>query len=259
MSKLKKIENHVKKYANIIANIIEAEVEIVDNELVRIAGTGLFKDKNNEIVSGVVYKEVIKTKKSLLIKEPKKHELCKKCNYKKECKEKLELSSPILYKEEVIGVIGLICTTDLQKNKVLNNLDSYLKFLEQIGDFISGKVYEYQNEIKTQEVNDIFKQILNNMDKCVLSLDVNNYIINANQPAMKTLKLGADYSSKQVNIISKKLTILGKDIFEITIDDKYFNMVGISIPISSINEKAYNIFIFDNHKPPLQVVVCSTL
>ena len=139
MSKLKKIENHVKKYANIIANIIEAEVEIVDNELVRIAGTGLFKDKNNEIVSGVVYKEVIKTKKSLLIKEPKKHELCKKCNYKKECKEKLELSSPILYKEEVIGVIGLICTTDLQKNKVLNNLDSYLKFLEQIGDFISGK------------------------------------------------------------------------------------------------------------------------
>ncbi len=42
MSKLKKIENHVKKYANIIANIIEAEVEIVDNELVRIAGTGLF-------------------------------------------------------------------------------------------------------------------------------------------------------------------------------------------------------------------------
>ena len=246
MSKLKKIENHVKKYANIIANIIEAEVEIVDNELVRIAGTGLFKDKNNEIVSGVVYKEVIKTKKSLLIKEPKKHELCKKCNYKKECKEKLELSSPILYKEEVIGVIGLICTTDLQKNKVLNNLDSYLKFLEQIGDFISGKVYEYQNEIKTQEVNDIFKQILNNMDKCVLSLDVNNYIINANQPAMKTLKLGADYSSKQVNIISKKLTILGKDIFEITIDDKYFNMVGISIPISSINEKAYNIFIFDN-------------
>lgn len=84
------------------------------------------------------------------------------------------------------------------------------------------------------------------MDKCVLSLDVNNYIINANQPAMKTLKLGADYSSKQVNIISKKLTILGKDIFEITIDDKYFNMVGISIPISSINEKAYNIFIFDN-------------
>lgn len=246
MSKLKNIENHVKKYANIIANVIEAEVEIVDADLVRIAGTGLFQDKNNEIVSGVVYKEVIKTKKSLLITEPRKHNLCKKCDYKKECKEKLELSSPILYKEEVIGVIGLICTTDPQKNKVLNNLDSYLKFLEQIGDFISGKVYEYQNEIKTQEVNDIFKQILNNMDKCVLSLDANNYIVNANKSAMKTLKLGADYISKQVNIVSKKLTILGKDIFEITIDDKYFNMVGVSIPISSINEKVYTIFIFDN-------------
>ena len=43
------------------------------------------------------------------------------------------------------------------KNKVLSNLDSYLKFLEQIGDFISGKVYEYQNEIKTQEVNECFQ------------------------------------------------------------------------------------------------------
>ena len=84
------------------------------------------------------------------------------------------------------------------------------------------------------------------MDKCVLSLDANNYIVNANKPAMKTMKLGADYTSKQVNIVSKKLTILGKDIFEMTIDDKYFNMVGVSIPISSINEKAYTIFIFDN-------------
>ena len=82
MSKLKNIENHVKKYANIISNVIEAEVEIVDADLVRIAGTGLFQDKNNEIVSGVVYKEVINTKKSLLITEPRKHELCKKCNYK---------------------------------------------------------------------------------------------------------------------------------------------------------------------------------
>lgn len=246
MSKLKKIEEYVKKYARIIANIIEAEVEIVDENLFRIAGTGIFDNKEDELVDGVVYKEVIKSKESLLVSDPKKDPLCQKCSYKDECREKLELSSPILYKDKVVGVIGLVCITEAQKRKIINNLDSYLKFLIQIGDFISSKIYEYETEIKTKEINDIFTQILNNMDKCVISTDINGFIINANKPAMKMLKLTGDYTVKQIKTVSKKMTILGKDVFDLLIDDRIFNLVGVSIPISSINDKAYNVIIFDN-------------
>lgn len=246
MSKLKKIEEYVKKYARIIANVIEAEVEIVDDNLLRIAGTGIFDKEENEKVDGVVYKEVMRRKEILLISDPKKDSLCQKCSYKGKCREELELSSPIMYKDKVAGVIGLVCTTEAQKEKILNNLDSYMKFLVQIGEFISSKIYEYENEIKTKEINDIFIQIFNNMDKCVISTNIDGFIINANKLAMKMLKLGSDYTSKQVKTVSKKMTILGKDVFDLLIDERIFSLVGVSIPISSISDKAYNIIIFDN-------------
>lgn len=42
---LKKIQRYVKQYAEVIANILQCEVEIMDENLIRIAGTGYFEKK----------------------------------------------------------------------------------------------------------------------------------------------------------------------------------------------------------------------
>ncbi len=51
------------KYANIISNIIKVDVEIVDKNLCRVAGTGIYKNEINKDISkeGYVYAQVIKT------------------------------------------------------------------------------------------------------------------------------------------------------------------------------------------------------
>lgn len=249
MSLLKKIQPHVKEYAKVIANIVECEVEIVDDEMIRIAGTGIFESLENQISQGAIYKHVFLEGKSCIIENPSAHYLCKECSIKYTCQEKLEISAPIFYREKVIGVIGLVCTSDKIKDKILKNINSHLKFTEQISDFISGKIFEFEDAIEKKERMDILKQIINNFDKCVLVIDNLGKIIDANDNAIKELKLGINFRSNSttISIYRKNEVVFGKDLFLVEIEKKKYNFMGVLLPISSFTNKEYKIFLFNSY------------
>ena len=249
MSLLRKIQSHVKEYAKIISSVVECEVEIVDEEMIRVAGTGIFEKEENKISKGAIYKDVLLTGESHVIEDPSTHPLCKECSIKNSCHEKLEISAPILYKDKVIGVIGLVCLSDKIKNKVLKNISSHLRFTEQISDFISGKIFEFEEAIEKKERMDILSQIINNFDKCVLVLDYDGKIIDANDSAIRELRIGTDFrnNSRNINIIQKNEVIFGKDVFSAEIEKKKYTLVGSLLPISSFTNKEYKIFLFNNY------------
>ena len=249
MSLLKKIQSHVKEYARIIASVVECEVEIVDEEMVRVAGTGIFEKEENQISEGAIYRDVLLTGKSHVIEDPSTHPLCSECRIKENCHEKLEISAPILYKNKVIGVIGLVCLTEKIKNKVLRNINSHLRFTEHISEFISGKIFEFEDAIEKKERMDILSQIMNNFDKCVLVVDYDGKIIDANDAAVRELKIGIDFRNnfRNINIIRKNEVIFGKDVFSAEIEKRKYTFVGVLLPISSFTNKEYKIFLFNNY------------
>lgn len=249
MSLLKKIQSHVKEYARIIASVVECEVEIVDEEMVRVAGTGIFEKEENQISEGAIYRDVLLTGKSHVIEDPSTHPLCSECRIKENCHEKLEISAPILYKNKVIGVIGLVCLTEKIKNKVLRNINSHLRFTEHISEFISGKIFEFEDAIEKKERMDILSQIMNNFDKCVLVVDYDGKIIDANDAAVRELKIGTDFRNnfRNINIIRKNEVIFGKDVFSAEIEKRKYTLVGVLLPISSFTNKEYKIFLFNNY------------
>lgn len=67
MIPLKKIQRYVKQYAEVIANILQCEVEIMDENLIRIAGTGYFEKKVGKKCEGSVYPHVFLTEESILL------------------------------------------------------------------------------------------------------------------------------------------------------------------------------------------------
>ena len=249
MSLLRKIQSHVKEYARIIASVVECEVEIVDEEMVRVAGTGIFEKEENQISEGAIYRDVLLTGKSHVIEDPSTHPLCSECRIKENCHEKLEISAPILYKNKVIGVIGLVCLTEKIKNKVLKNINSHLRFTEHISEFISGKIFEFEDAIEKKERMDILSQIMNNFDKCVLVVDYDGKIIDANDAAVRELKIGTDFRNnfRNINIIRKNEVIFGKDVFSAEIEKRKYTLVGVLLPISSFTNKEYKIFLFNNY------------
>lgn len=248
MSFLKKIQNYVKEYSEIISEIVQCDVEIVDENMIRIAGTGYFEREVNEVSRGTVYQEVFITKKSRIIKEPKLDEICDKCNYKDRCNEKLEISAPIFYKDKVIGVIGLICFTDEDKKRILKNINSFLRFTEKIAEFISGKVFELEEELEKKEIMLILKDVINSFDKAVLVIDTEGKILDANDLAITELQIDGKLpiSYQNINIIPKNEVVLGKDVFLVEINKNKFTLVGTLITTSSFSEKEYKIFLFEN-------------
>lgn len=248
MSVLKKIQNYVKDYAWIIADILKCDVEIVDEELVRIAGTGQYSESINEPCKGTVYKHVFESKKSRILINPKEDELCSECEYKETCTETLEMSAPIFYKDKVIGVIGLVCFTEEDKKRLLKNMETYLKFTEKIADFISGKVFEVEEELEKKEIMGIMKQIINNYDKCVLIIDNEGKILDGNELALKELKIESGFSLayQRINIIPKNEALFGKDIFSAEINREKYSLIGTLIPVTGISKSEYKIFLFEN-------------
>lgn len=145
------IQEYVLKLAELIAEVLRVDVEIVDKNLNRIAGTGRYKlvkavAKDRE---SFIQMKTIETGKKIVVENPGFNRLCKECPKKNSCIEKFECTTPISIEEEIIGVISLICFTENQKKVILDKFKEYTDFLDHISELISVKVKEYSRDTKT--------------------------------------------------------------------------------------------------------------
>lgn len=247
MIPLKRIQRYVKQYAEVIANILQCEVEIMDENLIRIAGTGYFEKKVGIKCEGSVYPHVFFTEESHIITNPKENELCKECAHKESCTEELEISSPIFYKGKVVGVIGLVCFNIKDRDRILENIQSYLKFTEQISDFISGKLFEVEGELEKKERVDILKKIVNTYDKGIIILDDKGNIVDINEGAKEKLRLNTEELVRypKINIIPKRNIINNQVIYSLEVEENKYTFQGTMTPFESLANREYKIFIFE--------------
>ena len=111
-SVLSLIQQDVQKYTDAIGGIIDTDVEVVDESMVRVAGTGIYRQRINENISGngYVYSYAKQLNKTILIENPGESPVCSLCTNKMFCTEMLDLATPISLNGKVIGIIGIICS-----------------------------------------------------------------------------------------------------------------------------------------------------
>lgn len=228
-SLLKDMQETAIKYAEVLSQVLRVDVEIVDKNLFRIAGTGLFMDRIGENMGeeGHVYSEVMKTGKEQIVMEPGQHPICKYCYKQENCDETFEISMPIKIDDEVIGVIGLVCFTDEQRQHILSNLSIFTEFLEQISDLISSKAREELEKHKMINNLSILGNIIEKVEQGIIVVDENNKLSNINNMAMRIFDLDKrpdqidyirptgqeilDFVEYELMIDGKKHIILGED------------------------------------------------
>lgn len=240
------IKNHVKKYADVITNMINVDVGIVDKNMRRVTGTGLYKNIEGIPALGSVYRNTLETGRTNIIENPRQHILCAECRDKENCREKLEIATPIYCRDEIVGVLGLVCFNDEQKTKIINDLNSYLNFTKQIAEFIGIKFYEYQEVALQKEREETLNQILNNMAKGVVVSDCNGVVLMVNNAAMTKLKLTNSIIGKVSKVISQNETIMNEDVFKFFIENNEYNVAGKIISLALPNNKKGNALIFDD-------------
>lgn len=186
---LLEIQETVKKYADIMSKIAQVEVEVVDDKLFRVAGTGIFAAHINEDMSleGHVYQYILRTGNTEVIYNPGKESICRECPRRYGCKEKIEISMPIHLAGDIIGVIGLVGSSEQQRDLILSGEKMYLELLSQIADFIAVKAAEVTEMKKRAVLLDTLDCVMNHVEQGILILGEDNRVTMSNDAARSLL------------------------------------------------------------------------
>lgn len=238
------------KYAKIISKVLKVEIEIVDINLVRIAGTGVYKNGINKNISeeGYVYKAVIKSGVPQIIHNPGKDNLCIPCPKRGKCEEKFEMCTPIKLGDEIIGVIGLVCFSDDQKQHLMRDFDTYMEFLNQISEFISITAYERKEKLRAKTLLNSLNLVIDKMDRGVIILNKTNKVTHINKRAIEILNVIDNHFIHQVDVEEVGESIIGMQKYKLRIDNQKFDVVGNIYPMSLNEDQFDKMIIFQDDK-----------
>ncbi|MDU5317750.1 MAG: sigma-54-dependent Fis family transcriptional regulator [Escherichia coli] len=172
-SVLMQIQPTIQRFARMLASVLQLEVEIVDENLCRVAGTGAYGKFLGRQLSGNsrLLRHVLETKTEKVVTQSRFDPLCEGCDSKENCREKAFLGTPVILQDRCVGVISLIAVTHEQQEHISDNLREF----------------------------SIFATMIDNMDQGVLVVDDESRVQFVNQTALKTLGV------VQNNIIGKPI------------------------------------------------------
>lgn len=225
---LKDISDVVNEYVVLLSNVLKIDVEIVDNNMNRIAATGIYENQSGQNIefSGYVYKEALRSGEPKVIENPGLDILCKNCKDKGKCKECMEICVPIIYGNDKLGVIGLICSTEEQKVRLMENLNTNLEFLKKIADFIAIKIMEEREVLDNKNNLDFLKQIINSVDDGIITISKDHKMTLVSNKALTMLNLTIDVLNKEIKIENTGEYYPRGELFNLKIDRKKYSVVG---------------------------------
>lgn len=173
MNGLKDIKNDIQNIAEAMLSVLNIDVTIVDENLVRIAGTGTYLNKIGETVKGYsAFKKCLEEQVLIYIDDSEQNEICKECTNNGNCKEYAEVCCPITLDGYSYGVVGLIAFNEEQSSIITDNAKDLTNFLGRMADLISNKL-KAQNKTEELELEKKKLEILlNSMNKAVVSTDI---------------------------------------------------------------------------------------
>lgn len=203
MSRLQQVKDKGQKVAEAIATVLNMEVEIIDTDLVRVAGTGIVKGEvGTRLLRGMVNKHVLKTGEHIFISEPGYHQICLSCPLSGKCFYKAYIVYPIFVNGDIIGTISLIAFNDEQKRTLCDKTESLVDFIGKMADLISSKVAEKEMFSERIVMANRLEAVVDSVYEGVLAIDQNGIVTHFNKSAEQMLGVSRD-------------VILGKDIRDI--------------------------------------------
>lgn len=189
---LKDIQDTAACYARIIAGIIGIDVEVVDAELTRLAGTGRYAADVGRTIAEKKegYRQVLRTGRSLILETPPDHPVCRLCVERECCRAVLSCTAPLKDDGEVSGIIGLICLSEKERTRFLNNRETYVPFLELCGETMLPKLREHAGSDPTQMFLHFMLRILDVSNRGIVLFNAKGDLAYLNETARQILGIG---------------------------------------------------------------------
>jgi len=201
MAELKEIGDFIQKIAQGITLAIGIDTQVVDRNLLRIAGT-VYKPIPQ---SGGIVQLVIDTGEyAISTNVDRSSEACLKCDQRHNCKELGYIHCPIVYDDQILGVVGLICYEQEHINKINDERRELLNFVQSMCELIALKLKEEEIHRKEQMIyqqldsqNQLLNQIIEQISDGYVLLDADNTVCNVNKKALKIFMMNHDQMIKK--------------------------------------------------------------
>lgn len=154
MSILNSIHSKILNYLEQISVLIDLEIYVVDNNLLRVAGTGMYSK-----MLGVVLHEnssngwVLRNMQPLFVFNPTENIVCEQCPMKKtdNCGKEYSIHMPVMFDNECIGVVTISSRYDNEsKTLIVRRKDELFKLINVIVEIIA-KFVDYEIKIANYE------------------------------------------------------------------------------------------------------------
>ncbi len=245
---LQSIESYVKRYTNVIATVTGIDIEVVNANLLRVAGTGMYAAKVGESITnaGQVYTHVLRNRVTVYMENPRENTLCAGCHNLPYCRETLSLCTPIVLGDAILGVIGLVCFDTQERDRVIAQKDVFIDFVQQIAEVISRAVQDQAKARRVAQLLDTFLRIVDVNHRGVLAFNTKGAIVYCNEMARLDLNLEDGGPFPPVSLRRTGDTISSMDEFEITLDGQSTRLLGSISTLESQDPEFDQVLIFDS-------------
>lgn len=244
-SRLRNIQRTVVSYAGIISKIAGVDVEVVDDNLYRVAGTGMFAAGVDASMAqeGHVYRKVLETGKRRVIYQPGEELVCQGCPNFLNCPEEIELAMPILAEGHPIGVIGLVGSSREQKLHILENETLFLELIEQIADFISVKAMERERALQREALLSTLNATLEHIQQGILILGKDFRVTDCNRAAMEQLET-PNLAGERIFLEATGDNLAKYTEYSLTALGRQYRLMGTYLPVPQPTRDYQSVLIF---------------
>ena len=190
MSVLSGIRKSVQQVAEAISIALGVEVEIVDNKLNILGGTGPYRDQigqkeeGGDVEGEYLYARVLRSGVTQYVEDARKVE-----DYDVTGKgytvsgELAEICTPIVLDGKIIGIIGLVAFSEEQKRILADKNRNMTDFVEKMADLLAAKA-DQQETLENVEVSrNEMSTVLETTHEGIFALDQKGYVKHCNNRA----------------------------------------------------------------------------
>lgn len=148
MTEFSRIEGFIQSYADNISKVLGLDVTILDEQGIRVSGTGYYQELIGlPAPEGSFFRMILQTGQPGMIFDMKKNEAqCMNCKFLQQCRELATIGFPVHKREKTVGVIGIIGFSPEQKEKMLHHSEKWMPFLQHTSSLIEHKLLELDAE-----------------------------------------------------------------------------------------------------------------
>lgn len=194
---LKRVQKMIQQVIEATSAILGLGVTILDQHLMRIAGTGPYQELIGSIAEErSSFAEALGRGETIIVGDATQHPFCQSCTKRLECLETAHICTPIKLDGEIIGIFGIIAWSEEEQKKLIAGQIGYARFIERMSELISYRVSEQRVQKQLQDAVRQLEEIVNTVNDGLLSVDQEGKIITVNSAARKLLGLIGDENKK---------------------------------------------------------------